>query len=168
MRVGKKISFGQVREAFLRENDLEDKYNRWGLGAIQAAEVQFGSWHRVILSRKDILGIMLPHHTRCGPEIVPPSCATVADAIERLKRTPPDDACRKKVEDLAKKPPTLIFLAAAPIDHPEYGEYRLLVKRNYRGLTHLDGLHRLIAWGLEKRSGVVAYVAGLDWLSRPS
>src|SRR5437660_826994 len=138
MRVGKKVSFEEVRDAFFRENDPQDKYNQWGLGAIQAAQQQFGNWRRVVLSRKDILGIMLPHHTRCGLEVVPPSCSTVADAIKRLELAPPDNACRRKVEDLAKKPATHIFLSAAPIDHPDYGEYHPLVKRKYRGLTHLD------------------------------
>jgi Family of unknown function (DUF6309) len=168
MQVLSKASFQEVREAFLRENDIHYDKNPWALGAIDAAEQQFGHWARVILNTQDILGIMLPHHTRCGPEVVPVSCSTVSEAMERLKSLPSDNPCNNsdnpcnnKVENLSSRPPSLIFLSAAPINHPEYPEYQPLVKRNYKGLTHLDGLHRLIAWGRSGTSGIVAYVAGL-------
>jgi len=161
MRIENEVTFEDVRDAFLRENDLEDQYNRWGMQAIEIAQEQFGHWRRVILSSEDILGVMLPHHSRCGPEIVPASCSTVAAAIERLKLTPEDDACRKKIEQVSRKDASLIFLSARPIDHPQYPEYQALIQRKYQGLTHLDGLHRLLGWGLSGRSDVVAYVAGL-------
>jgi Family of unknown function (DUF6309) len=160
MRIENELSFQEVHDAFLHENDLQDKYNQWAIGAIQIAEEQLGHWRRVILSDRDILRVMLPHHTRCGPEIVPPSCSTVAEAIQRLKQRPHDDPCRKKAEDSSRNPASLIFLSVGPIDHPDYADYRALVESKYQGLTHLDGLHRLMGWGLAGRSDIVSYVAG--------
>jgi hypothetical protein len=34
MRIENEVTFEDVRDAFLRENDLEDQYNRWGMQAI--------------------------------------------------------------------------------------------------------------------------------------
>jgi hypothetical protein len=162
MQLQSMVSFDEVRAAFLRENDVQCGKNQWALKAIEIAEEQFGHWGRVILSSEDILGVMLPHHTRCGPEVVPPCGSIVSDAIERLKSLPSSDTCRKTVDELSARTPSLIFLSSAPINHSDYPDFRALVERNYKGLTHLDGLHRLIAWGRSGRSGIAAYVAGLD------
>ena len=54
------------------------------------------------------------------------------------------------------------FLSAAPINDPRYSDDKGLLDRSYRGLTHLDGLHRLIAWGRESRREIPAYVAPVD------
>lgn len=154
------IPYAQVEADFLRAHDLADEYNRWAIGAIRIAEQQFGHWRRAILSPDDILSVMLPYHKRCGAVIVPPECSSVAEAIERLKQQPPDSLCRKKAESFSNQPPTLIFLSMAPINHPDYADYQGLVQRQYRGLTHLDGLHRLMGWALAGQGNIEAYVAG--------
>jgi hypothetical protein len=54
-----------------------------------------------------------------------------------------------------------LILSAGALDHPHYAELR---ERD--SLTHLDGLHRMLAWGLEGRlprfRRLEAYVVGLN------
>ncbi len=153
------VPFDEVRAAFLRENDIERGSNPWAHGAIEIAQRQFGCWANVTLSLSDILGTMLPHHTH-GVDLVPPSGSSVAEAIEKLRSVPLSQACRKNIEELSARPASRAFLSMGPINHPDYSDYRGLIDRGHSGLTHLDGLHRLVAWGRDCKSGITAYVAG--------
>jgi hypothetical protein len=121
------------------------------------ANKQFGTWVLRSLSLEDVLGIMLPHHLHDGQELVPKLCSSVSEAIEKLKSVPRTHSCPKRIDELSNKPVSPVFLSAAPIHHPDY---KGLTDRNYRGLTHLDGLHRLIALGRCGKSEIVAYIAG--------
>ncbi len=158
MHLHKNVDFEEVTAIFLRENPVGTGSNEWAFSAIQAANRQFASWAQTTLTLEDILAIMLPHHLHDGLEIVPPRCATVAQAIENLKLFPASCACSSRIDALSTKPGSIIFLSTAPVNHPDY---QGLLYRNHKGLTHLDGLHRLIAWGRLGKSGIVAYIAGL-------
>jgi len=153
----RRVSFEEVCAAFRLDNPIGFGSSEWALNALEMANKQFGTWMLRSLSLEDILGIMLPHHLHDGQELVPKSCSSVSEAIEKLNSVPGSHSCSKRIDELSRTPPSPVFLSIAPIHHPDSWELR---KRNYSGLTHLDGLHRLIAWGRAGKSGPAAYVAG--------
>jgi hypothetical protein len=92
--------------------------------------------------------------------------------VEEIKKISTTDyqsanpVCWEKIAHWRKDSSSPVFLCTAPVSHSDYQDLT-----DYEGhLIHLDGLHRLIAWGLygklepdeyEKRERVIAYVAGL-------
>ena len=103
---------------------------------------------------------MLPYHAH-GVNLVPPSGSTVLEAIKRLDFVDHLSECYRRIQQFSDSRTPTIFLSAAPINDPGFSDYRGLLDRGYKGLTHVDGLHRLIAWGREDKRNVPAYIAGL-------
>ncbi|SPE21904.1 conserved hypothetical protein [Candidatus Sulfotelmatobacter sp. SbA7] len=162
MRIENTVSFEQVCNAFSQENPAPTFGSTdYALRLLGAADRQFGGWFRTVLSLDDIMGVMLPPHRHEGLELIPPSGLTVSDAVRNVESVPQSHICRQRIETLSRGPLSAVFLSAAPVDDPGYSDYLELVRRRYGGLTHLDGLHRLIAWAKSDRREVVAYVAGL-------
>jgi len=162
MRVENRVSFDQVRDVFSQENpDPAFGSTGYAFHLLGVANGQFGSWYRVALSLEDILGVMLPPHIHAGLELIPQCGLMVSDVVRKVQLVQQSHVCPRRIEELSREPLSTVFLSAAPLDHPEYPDYRELVHRRYRGLTHLDGLHRLIAWARSDQSQVAAYVAGL-------
>lgn len=160
MHVEKRVSFVEVLAVFCAENALCADLNAYAAGLIRIADVQFGHWILATLSLNEILNIMLPHHHHSGDdELVPPCCLTVADAINRLDLLPSQGPCRKRIEAFYSKPPSAIFLSMGPVNGSGPSDYGELARRTYKGLTHIDGLHRLVAWGKLRTPSVSAYVA---------
>jgi hypothetical protein len=155
------VSFDDVKATFLRENATTPERNDWPLGALRVANQQFGNWVSVRLAPDELLSVMLPHHAH-GVNLVPPAGLSVSDAILRLDGIDRSTECYTRIQQFSDERNPSVFLSIAPIDDPGYGDYAGLVHRGYRGLTHLDGLHRLIAWGREQRPDVPAYIAGLE------
>jgi hypothetical protein len=154
------VAFTEVEATFIRENSATPERNDWPLGALRAADRQFGNWASAVLVPGDILDVLLPHHAH-GVDLVPPSGLTVREAVERLHLVDRSTECYKRIEQFSSPLTPAIFLSVDPIRHPDYQDYAGLVSRGCRGLTHLDGLHRLIAWSRENKREVPAYVAGL-------
>ncbi len=155
------VPFDQVRRVFLQQNpDPAFRATRYALGLLGAADKQFGAWLSVSLSSEDLLGIMLPPHREGGLELIPPSGSTVSDVLGRVESLPISHVCRRRIEELSRGPLSTVFLSARPLADPAYTDYRGLIGHGYKGLTHLDGLHRLIAWARSGHSGIAAYVAG--------
>jgi hypothetical protein len=154
------VDFTEVKNTFLRDNIETPERNPWPLGALEVANRQFGTWTRVILTPDELCTIMLPWHVH-GVNLVPADGLIVSEAIKRLGFIDSTSECYRRIQQFSGERMTAVFLSAAPINDPSYPDYRGLLARNCRGLTHLDGLHRLIAWGREKRQCVPAYVAGL-------
>ena len=103
---------------------------------------------------------MLPWHYH-GVNLIPKGGLAVLETIGRLDLIDHSSECYRRVEQFFGERTPEVFLSIEPIRDVGYPDYKELVDRGYRGLTHLDGLHRLIAWGLENRRDVPAYVAGL-------
>jgi len=161
MVIESKVSFDQVREVFVQQNpDPALGTTEYALGLLEAANRRFGAWSKVTLSSEDMLRIMLPPHRHDGFELIPPSGLAVSDVLKRVELLPRSHICSRRIEELSRGPLSAIFLSVAPLDDPAYEDYRDLVNRGYKGLTHLDGLHRLIAWTRSGQSGIGAYVAG--------
>jgi len=159
MPMESQVSFGEVCQVFSRENpDPSWGSTNYALGLLRAANDQFGSWQRRVLTQEDISRIMLPHHNHEYFELVPPSGLVVSDALGRLDLAPQSHVCPRRIEQVSREPLSSVFLSAAPLKGNS--DYQELVLRSYGGLTHLDGLHRLIASALRPRGEIVAYVAG--------
>jgi hypothetical protein len=172
----KRVAFEEVLACFDKEHEVKpDNTNGHARSMLQAAHEKFdGSWAFISLDREEILSIFLPHHISEGGAIplIPPTGLTVVDAVEKIRKISIRDyqsanaVCWRKIAHWKENYPSPVFLCIAPVSH---SDYQYLV--NYQGhLIHLDGLHRLIAWGLsgkfepgeyEKREKVTAYVAGL-------
>ncbi len=155
-----RIDFQEVKATFLRDNVDTPERNDWPLGALGVANTQFGEWTKVILSPEDLGRIMLPHHHH-GVTLVSPSGASVSETLKRIDRLDPFGECYRRIQQFSGPQTSAIFLSVAPINDPRYGDYKGLIDLRHPGLTHLDGLHRLIAWALENKRTVPAYVAGL-------
>jgi hypothetical protein len=160
MQRDSEVDFEEVRATFIRDNVETPERNDWPLGALEVANRQFGTWTRVVLFPDEVQTVMLPRHDHLV-NLVPADGSTVSDAIKRLDLIDRSTECYQRVQQFLSERTPIVFLSAAPISDPRYDDYRGLVDRGYRGLTHLDGLHRLIAWGRENRRRVPAYVAGL-------
>jgi uncharacterized protein DUF6309 len=159
MRIESKVDFKEVRHTYLAANpDPSFGSTTYALGLLDAANEQFREWHEVVLSSGEVLTIMLPWHRHKEFELVPTSGLIVRDALYRLALAPQGHDCPRRVEALSVEPPSAVYLSVAPLNR--YMDYRELVRRNYRGLTHLDGLHRLIAWARSGHESIMAYVAG--------
>jgi hypothetical protein len=153
------VEFQEVRANFLRENSGTPDRNGWPLGALEAANRQFGCWTLEILSPEEVRSVMLPWHSH-GVNLVPPEGLAVSEALKRLAQLDQSSECHRRIQQFSDPRTPAVFLSVAPIDDPNYTDYKGLVDRGYQGLTHLDGLHRLIAWGRENKRTVPAYVAG--------
>lgn len=168
------IPFEEVLRVFDEEHHQKDGTNSWARNALIEANKKFnGRWGQLKLKRKEILGIVLPHHLGEGGEIelVPISGLNVEAAISKIKSIPEykikNPQCWEKIKYLEIKPFNPIFLSVSAID---WDDYKNLIPTKNSHLFHLDGLHRLIAWGLAGRLSfwkyflnkkIVAYVAGL-------
>jgi hypothetical protein len=165
MQIEAKVPFEEVRQIFLRDNpDPNFRATGYAFRLLNASDGQFlGNWSRVVLSPKDQFDIMLPVHRHEGFELVPESGLIVADTLGRLVLAPPSHECKLRIDQFSQEPSSPVYLSAIPLnrpDLPEFTDYRPLVARGYRGITHLDGLHRLLAYAISKRDRVVAYLAG--------
>jgi hypothetical protein len=160
MRRESEVGFEEVQATFIRENVANSDRNDWPLGALAVANRQFGSWTRVVLTPEEVLTVMLPWHTH-GVDLVPAAGSSVSEAIEKLEFVNRLSECYRRIQQFSSARTPAVFLSTAPICDPLYSDYKGLLDRGYRGLTHLDGLHRLIAWGRDNRREIPAYIAGL-------
>lgn len=155
-----KVDFQEVKAVFLRDNLDTPERNEWPQGALEIANTQFCDWTKVLLFPDDLGNIMLPRHDH-GVSLVPPFGSSVSEALKKLDHLDHSSECYRHIQQFSDPRTSAIFLSVAPINDPHYPDYKELVDRGYQGLTHLDGLHRLIAWALENKRTVPAYVAGL-------
>lgn len=146
---------GFRRSAAIRKND------RFGARNLILADRSAADWVLVRLKHQEVLGIVLPWHEVGGIELVPPAGCTLAEALDRLGEL--ERLYRKAsphfwetIEILERADLSPIFLSTSPIESEDYAR----ITRT--GLIHLDGLHRLLAWGRSGRLDGVeieAYVA---------
>jgi len=159
---GPRVSFEQVKATFLHDNAATPERNAWPLGALEVANQQFGDWTQVVLTPEEVLAVLLPQHNH-GVNLVPAAGSSVSEAISKLDFVDPLTECYNRIQQFFGTLTTLVFLSMAPMNDPRYFDYTGLISRGCKGLTHLDGLHRLVAWGRENKRDVPAYVAGLTF-----
>jgi len=159
-----KVDFEEVMSIFLQQNAETPERNDWPVRALEIANNQFRTWTRGILHPRELGEIMLPRHNH-GSNLVPNVGASVSQTLKRLDAVDRSSECYKRIEQMWDPGDSAIFLSVAPIlptiNDSHYMDYIGLVRRGHLGLTHLDGLHRLIAWAIEDKRSVLAYIAGL-------
>lgn len=168
-----KVSFAEVSQHFIGEHPLVRGSNTPAFWNLNKANKQFSSqWDYRSLTIREILGTILFHHDHWQEgstvQIVPDKGLTVEQAVARYKKLEnfqqTNPLCWETIE-FARKLRSDIFLASAPLETPDF---RPLKRFGLPGLFVLDGLHRLIAWGLEDRytdeslkdSPIKAFIAG--------
>lgn len=170
------ISTEEVFGAFDQDHIIKpENSNQYARGLLEKADQQFGSvWAQMFISGEDVLKIILPlHNHKAGGgqvELIPASGLTVSAATEKIRGMPSyqstNTSCWRSITYWMNRYPSPIFLSAEPVR--DCSDYQHLTQ--YHGhLIHLDGLHRLIAWGLSGKldagqydngQAVKAYVAG--------
>lgn len=177
MRILAAVTFDEVLQRFYHEHALDRAHEANSNGEaeqhLRNADALLRQWSRVLLGRRDVLGVMLPWHLSEGGnrELIPKSGLTVAAAARRLRSGGRQHArmnptCWGKLTWQSTSPLTPLFLSTHAIGTVDYEELRVK-----DGLTHLDGLHRMLAWELHHRlpddDRIEAYVAGTLPVDRP-
>jgi hypothetical protein len=170
MRILAAVTFDEVLQRFYHEHSLDRAHEANSNGEaeqhLRNADALLRQWSRVLLSRRDVLGVMLPWHLSEGGnrELIPKSGLTVAAAARRLRSGGRQHArmnptCWGKLTWQSTSPLTPLFLSTHAIGTVDYEELQIK-----DGITHLDGLHRMLAWELHHRlpddDRIEAYVAG--------
>ncbi|SDG31931.1 hypothetical protein SAMN05421505_103170 [Sinosporangium album] len=170
MKLDAKVTFDTVlrhfHEAHPRDREHEFNTNDDAEGHLKNADRLLGTWNRVLFNRHDVLSVILPWHESEGGEgpLIPKPGMPVAEAVARVRAQGEEYAtlnpvCWAKLQWQATAPFSPLYLSVEPVEGVDYEE--LAVRR---GLIHLDGLHRMIAWELWGRLSddhtVEAYLAG--------
>jgi uncharacterized protein DUF6309 len=160
MYIQRRATYDEVKSKFLEDNLATPERNGWPLGALEIANIQFGNWAQVILGPDDVLTVLLPKHDH-EVNLVPAAGSNVLEAVTKFETMNQLTECYKRIQQFSNPATPIVFLSVKPIEHPHYSDYHGLITRGCCALTHLDGLHRLVAWGFENKRDVPAYVAGL-------
>lgn len=143
------VAFNEVLGRFECEN-RESKSLLWARDELVKANGDTGiSWTLVLLSREDILRIMLPHH--CHPPqitLIPQMGFDVAEAAVTIKdSTRETGECWENIQAHKDR---------------DFSQTCVFLKFRDGRLWHIDGLHRLLAWVIFKKTEEInAYVVGL-------
>ena len=149
MRILKEaVPFDEILACYEQENRGWPGY-AIGIDYLNAANARCqGKWTLMSLSNADVSSVMLPYHRHHGFEVIPQSGLSVSAAVERLKQLPKDQmpGCWKRISDLGQR---------------DFSHMHIALESENGILKHVDGVHRLLAYGLfEKGHDVLAYVAG--------
>ena len=174
MKILKKVEFNEVLSQFHAEHDLTRDHhantNRAAEKILVCADTELQEWTKVLVTREDILRVILPWHIGCGGKIhlVPKSGLTVKQVVEKLSQIKDSYAqespvCWNKIVRMSQTQFTPLFLSTQVVTSaPDYAGYKELHIKE--GLIHLDGLHRMISWELNGRLAdnllLEAYIAG--------
>ena len=168
-----RVSFETVLDRYYLEHALKGK--DWGIDNLKRANKKFGKWVQATIAIEDIDGIVLPYHVgSCDQHsdlpqkilLIPASGLTLDDAHARFERI------RKRYRRLAPVCYERIMRAKQRVKMDLgsffFSQEPILIGSTYQGLTrfrgqmtHLDGLHRLMALMEvdERPCGISCYVA---------
>ena len=143
------------KEEVLRDYEVEHRgfagYDI-GLQYLDTANTRCqGKWGLVLLSAPEIAKIVLPAHNH-PIAVIPESGLSVYDAAQRLQQLPKDQMpdCWERIIKIKDR---------------DFSKMHLALQIENSVLTHVDGVHRLLSYGLFKMDQntqeVLAYVAGL-------
>lgn len=89
MKILMKVEFDEVIRQFHSEHDVDAEFeantNFWAERLLLLADTELGEWSKVLLSREDILQVILPMHECYGginTNLTPNSGFTVKQAVE--------------------------------------------------------------------------------------
>jgi hypothetical protein len=146
---GMDVGFDEVIQSY--EKDFGPN-NNWEIENLKSADRKFGSWICGRIPSEDIGEIVLPFHNRGGMAITPETGTTLEDAFWNFKAKRPifeignPRFCNNfewHKADIIKNGMKAVYLSQEPLfTGPSYEKLTA-----YKGkITHLDGLHRLMAF----------------------
>jgi hypothetical protein len=174
MKIIKQIEYSEVLDFFNKEHPTDENNphfagNKWGKMHLDWANTDAsGVWSLCELDKEDILGVVVPFHEAEESEniLVDLGGQRVGDVILKLKDTwtkyaEENPVCWAKIMYWKGKPFSPLFLATKPVRQGRRGK----VDEKLGTLFHLDGLHRILRWGLDNRfesdEKLKAYIAGV-------
>lgn len=120
-----------------------------GLDYLREAHIRWeGKWSLVLVSAGEIANVVLPLH-RHPIEVIPRSGLSVSAAVQRLQLLPKEQMteCWERISKIANR---------------DFSQMHIALQIENGILKHVDGFHRLLAYGLSKKDqDLSAYVAGL-------
>jgi hypothetical protein len=147
MRILKEaVPFDEILTCYEEENRGSEGHDV-GLQYLHCANTRCkGRWTLASLSSGDIANVMLPWH-RHDLEVIPWSGLSVPAAVQRLKQLPKEQMpkCWKRISGIGRR---------------DFSQMHIALEIENGVLKHVDGVHRLLAYGLfEKDHDVLAYIA---------
>jgi Family of unknown function (DUF6309) len=170
MKMLKRVSLDEVVAQFRSEHSADKAYevntNADAEISLAYADELLHEWHKVLLTRSDVLRVILPwHESEDGnTKLIPKSGLTVAQAVNKFAAVKDiyaieSPVCWNKIVRMGQSRFTPLFLSTKAIDTCHYNDLDMK-----EGLVHLDGLHRMLAWELHGRLAenmpIKAYIAG--------
>ena len=152
----KDVEIEEVLECYDRENqgsatNRESASFRWARGYLAQKSLEAGGkWTLVLLSKEEVPNIMLPdhRHPRENPKIlIPNQGMTVSEAAARVPEiTQQAGECWENIESHKDR---------------DFSQVHIFLQHQNGGFMNLDGLHRLLAWVIfRKTEDIPAYVLG--------
>jgi hypothetical protein len=142
------VPFREILQRYNEEHSGWEGYEI-GLEYLNAANERCNSkWALVLLSSDDILRVMLPPHSH-PIEVIPKAGLSVSDSVQRLKQLPKEEMpnCWQRICGIK--------------DRRDFSRICIALENVNGIMKHVDGVHRLLAYGLaETDQEVEAYVAG--------
>lgn len=171
MTILKQVSFSEVLDFFNTEHPINSNSphfagNEWGKHHIEAADkVSSGVWALCELDAEEVLSVVLPYHESEEGKVMlaEEPGIMVKDAIKKLEQMPSykDDSpvCFAKMQYWQGKDFSPVFLSTTSLTSAQQG-HQGVVDTSLGNLFHLDGLHRLIQWGMDGRFDSETYTNG--------
>jgi len=107
-----------------------------------------GRWSLAVLSATDIASVILPSHNH-PIEVIPRFGLPVSAAVHRVRQLPKQQMlkCWERIISIKDR---------------DFSQMHLALQLENGTLTHVDGVHRLLAYGLfDKNQDLLTYVARL-------
>ncbi len=148
MEIFKKVSFKEVEREFrkqYRKKNRPEHVSRW---CLDWTELKVGNWYKVRLSHKDVLSILLPGHAHPNRHLIPDEGRLLRHVLQKkINYRTVNRTCWQSIKYFKTKDFNPLFLSTKFI---ALSHYRRL-KYQPTALYHVDGIHRLVAWGLDGR-----------------
>jgi hypothetical protein len=148
--LNKDVDLDEVLSCYDRENQGSASFV-WAKGLLTQKSQESGDrWTLVLLSKEDILNVLLPdhRHPRENPNVlIPKPGMTVSAAAARVKDiTQETGLCWENIHSHKDR---------------DFSQLHIFLQYQNGVFLNLDGLHRLLAWAVfEKKKEIRAYVLG--------
>ncbi len=146
----KDVELKEVLSCYERKNQGSRSFD-YARGLLAQADRDVGGgWTLVLLSKGDILNIMLPDHrhpTENPNVLIPKPGMVVSAAAARVRElTQETGLCWENIHSHKDR---------------DFSQVHIFLRFQDGGLKNLDGLHRLLAWVIfEREEEIAAYVVG--------
>jgi hypothetical protein len=168
----KVINFDDVLSIYRKENNQKEGNIDRTTYLLSVANKFFGSWIEAELPNSEVLKVTLPYHLHFSNELISKRGATVryaSDKFRKIETTYRKDnrECYEIIERSKKKNIQTVYLSLGVLSDSSneevngFKEYRK-IRKSENNLIHLDGLHRLLSYGINRRKENIKVVIALN------